>query len=416
MSCNFNLNNKERQMNRIASICFLAGAIATSTAAPAFSQANRTPLQLAAGNDVGGGLVRVMADSPIYVQPDSNREPLRVAKEGSVLRSIRIEGSFTYVEFADPDYPRRYGYIQSRFVQELAPQRQEPLDLSVPEARQGVPAPLARPTPTPTTTQAARDPSLVQQPPPGPAPVVPAQTRTFTPRRTPRRGWLDIDAVQLQTVDRPALTLTRVGIINQEAAGVGVSYPAMSIGVTDVGVSGGVGFSHGIGLALHFDGENYTSFAGLAISIPNPYFFNNSALDAKPTSSTLSRRERALDIGAEYSVPTPDWLRLRVFAGPTYFYVANEMVTDLQYAQVATPLIRINVVSISTFSKAEVTASKLGYHVGTDVAFFFSRHVGVGGGVRFNRATVTVHDQLTKSDADLRVGHVAVNGGLRLRF
>ncbi len=389
-------------------VCLVACALASSASA----QANRTPVQLAAGTDAGV-LVRVMADSPIYVQPDSNREPLRVAKEGSVLKRIRTEGTFSYVEFSDPDYPRRYGYIQTRFVLEVTPPRLEPLDLSVPESRQQ-PAQATRPAPPPAPRAVVGDPSLIQQPPP--AAPVPEQTRTFTPRTPPNRGWLDIDAVQLQTVDRPALTLTRVGVINQEAAGVGVSYPAMSIGVTDVGVSGGVGFPHGIGLALHFDAEDYTSFAGLAISIPSPYFFNTSAIDAKPTSSTLSRRERALDIGAVYSVPTPDWLRLRVFGGPTYFYIANEMVTDIQFTQVASSLIRLNVVSINTFSKAEVTASKLGYHVGTDASFFFSRHVGVGIGVRFNRATVTIHDQLTNSDADLRVGHVAVNGGLRLRF
>jgi hypothetical protein len=41
---------------------------------------------------------------------------------------------FTYVEFSDPDYPRRYGYIQSRFVVQAV--ARTPIDLSVPEARQ----------------------------------------------------------------------------------------------------------------------------------------------------------------------------------------------------------------------------------------------------------------------------------------
>ncbi|MEP7309027.1 MAG: hypothetical protein ABJA98_26275 [Acidobacteriota bacterium] len=399
---------------RVVPINFAVVAFAIAAAVPTAAQANRTPVQLAAGNDVGGGLVRVTIDSPIYVQPDSNREPLRIAKEGSVLRMIRTEGAFTYVEFADPDYPRRYGYIQSRFVEQLAPPRPEPLDLSVPEARQGVPTPLPRPAAAPTTTQAARDPSLVQQPPP--APVVPEQTRTFTPKSTPRRGWLDIDAVRFQSVDREALTLTRTGLLYGEVAAVATSYPAQTIGINDVGVAGGFGFPHGIGFSLHFDGENYSGPAGLAISIPSPYFLNTSATDARPTTSTLERRERALDIGAEYVMPAPDWLRLRVFGGPTVFYVSNEMVSDIQYNQVASSLIRINVVAINTFTKNEVTAWSVGFHVGTDAALFFSRHVGLGGGVRFNRGTVTVHDTLSNQDAGLRVGHLAFNGGLRLRF
>lgn len=401
---------------RFASICFLASAIAGASPYPAAAQANRTPVQLAAGNDVGGGLVRVMVDAPIYVQPDSNRDPLRVAKEGSVLRFIRTEGAFAYVEFADPEYPRRYGYIRSQAVEPLAPPRQEPLDLTVPQARQNgapTPAPPARPAAAPITTQAARDPSLVQQP--APAAVVPEQARAFRPRGAPRRGWLDIDAVRFHSVDRPAFSPNRVGILYGEGAGGGALYRTQDIDLTSVGLSGGFGFQHGLGFALSFDGENYTEPVTLAVVVPSPYFTNLSAVDAT-TLNSVERRERALDISAEYVIPSPNWLRLRVFGGPTYFHITNAMVTDIQYSQVASSLVRLNVVAIRGFTQRDVTGSALGYHAGLDGAYFFSRHVGVGGGARFNRGTVTVLDPISDKDTGLRVGHLSFNGGLRLRF
>jgi hypothetical protein len=54
--------------------------------------------------------------------------------------------------------------------------------------------------------------------------------------------------------------------------------------------------------------------------------------------------------------------------------------------------------------------------VGGDFSVFFSRHIGVGAVVRGNRGTVTVAEPLTGTDGALRVGHVEVGGGLRVRF
>ena len=38
-----------------------------------------------ASRGVSGSLVRVISAAPIYVEPDTNRQPLRVATAGSVL-------------------------------------------------------------------------------------------------------------------------------------------------------------------------------------------------------------------------------------------------------------------------------------------------------------------------------------------
>jgi hypothetical protein len=82
------------------------------------------------------GTVVVLAAAPILLSPDATSEPLRVAKEGSVLRLVERDGEWCNVEFQDPQYGRRIGYIQSKYVQQSdTTERLAPLDLSVTKAQ-----------------------------------------------------------------------------------------------------------------------------------------------------------------------------------------------------------------------------------------------------------------------------------------
>jgi hypothetical protein len=79
----------------------------------------------------------VNESAPIFVSPDAGLTPLRVAKEGSALNVIATEGNWYRVEFQDPQFGRRVGYLEKRHVTALAPPRREeaPLDLTVAESR-----------------------------------------------------------------------------------------------------------------------------------------------------------------------------------------------------------------------------------------------------------------------------------------
>ena len=63
--------------------------------------------------------VRVIVSAtaaPLFVKPDTARTPLRFAKEGSILNVIASEGEWYRVEFHDPQWGRRVGYIEKRHV------------------------------------------------------------------------------------------------------------------------------------------------------------------------------------------------------------------------------------------------------------------------------------------------------------
>jgi hypothetical protein len=84
----------------------------------------------------------VSGTAPIFVSPEAGLTPLRVAKEGSALNVIAAEGSWYRVEFQDPQFGRRVGYVEKRHVTPLATERRQeaPADLTVAETR---PSPVA---------------------------------------------------------------------------------------------------------------------------------------------------------------------------------------------------------------------------------------------------------------------------------
>jgi hypothetical protein len=76
----------------------------------------------------------VITVAPIYLNPDTTRLPLRTASVGTTLRVLDDAGDWLHVQFQDPQYGLRVGYIQKQSVR-LSQPAQEPMDLSIPTGR-----------------------------------------------------------------------------------------------------------------------------------------------------------------------------------------------------------------------------------------------------------------------------------------
>jgi hypothetical protein len=84
----------------------------------------QTPMRIAVGADA----------APVFVRPDTTMTPLSIAKERSVLNVIASESEWYRIEWQDPQWGRRVGYIEKRHVSgQMATPLQEPVDVSVPE-------------------------------------------------------------------------------------------------------------------------------------------------------------------------------------------------------------------------------------------------------------------------------------------
>jgi|RhiMethySRZTD1v2_1073278.scaffolds.fasta_scaffold507100_1 opacity protein-like surface antigen len=222
----------------------------------------------------------------------------------------------------------------------------------------------------------------------------------------PFRGFVSINGgYQASSTDfRDSVVFTEF----VEQGSVDSSYTVKSGPQLDISGGARVWRSLGIGVGVtRFSKSGAVSVAG---KIPHPFFFNQ-ARSVEGEAGGLTREELAVHIQAMAIVPGGERLSLAVFAGPSFFDVKQAIVQRLQYSQ-QYPY------DTATFSGVETdtpSESTIGFNAGADVGYFFSRNVGIGGVIRFTRASVdftSIDGQTVSVDA----GGVQAGAGLRLRF
>jgi hypothetical protein len=331
----------------------------------------------------------VTTNAPIFIQPGA-QTPLRVAKAGTALKVLQEEGEWLEVEFNDPQFGRRVGWVQKKLVQIFRPEL-EPMDLSVKE----VP-----PTGNPPSSHS---PSSTRQ--------LPA-TSVSAPRR--ERGWIDVNIGAASAAQTSVTTEFNVDDGFGELATYRVGYKAPTGAAFDFG--GGVMFTDTIGLGVLFAGTAHKSPADLDIRIPHPTAFNRFATDQAPTEGDLDRVEGAAHIQLMFKAPLDDdRVRVRLFGGPSYFRLEADAVSNIRYVQTFN-LLGFNEVEIDSYETQKVEETAWGFHVGGDVTWFFSRVFGIGGFARLSRGEVTVEDPDIPADGPIDVKVGGFQGGLGLRF
>lgn len=85
----------------------------------------------------------ITATAPVFASPNASQQPLRVAREGSVLILIDTNPEWTQVEFQDPEFGRRVGYVQTKNVRisGAASRVSEPASPQLPRPAPAVPRP-----------------------------------------------------------------------------------------------------------------------------------------------------------------------------------------------------------------------------------------------------------------------------------
>jgi len=153
-----------------------------------------------------------------------------------------------------------------------------------------------------------------------------------------------------------------------------------------------------------------TRSADVAASLPHPFFFNR-ARSVDGTSSGLKRDETMAAIEVSWLVPISRRMDLQIFAGPAFFKVKADVPTSVQF----TETYPYDTATLTSLETASVTDSATGFTVGADVAFMFNPSIGVGGHVRFSRASVTLSTS-GGQPTTIDLGGPQVGGGLRFRF
>lgn len=193
---------------------------------------------------------------------------------------------------------------------------------------------------------------------------------------------------------------------NAEPEPITVGIDAKRGGLFDAGIVVRLKGQFGVGVSATL--VTHESNADVSASVPHPFFFN------QPRSVTgttpVSRTEIAGHIDAVYIVPGHS-VDLLLSAGPSVIAVDQTLVTDIMYAE-AYPY------DTATFTAATSVHAKktvLGYHAGADVTWKLSSRFGLGGMVRYTRATATLSPAPGNSVTD-HAGGLQAGGGIRIGF
>lgn len=183
---------------------------------------------------------------------------------------------------------------------------------------------------------------------------------------------------------------------NAETGRIDARYPSGTGVLFDAGA--GLRLWRQMGLSLAVSQAASSSRAEVTASVPHPFFDDRDRM-VSGEAGDVERRERAAHLQLFYEVPSAGRWRLRLFGGPSYFTVEQDLVSDVTVDE-AFPF------DTATFKSAitsRATGSGLGFHAGADASWMFTRKVGAGMLLRYARGAI----DLNAPDA----GSVSSDGG-----
>ena len=174
-------------------------------------------------------------------------------------------------------------------------------------------------------------------------------------------------------------------------------------------VAGGANIWRRLGASVGVTRFSRSTPSTLTGSVPHPFFFNRPR-SVSGDIAGLKREELAIHVEAIATAPIGRRLQVMAFGGPSFFRVKQDMVTTFTWAETYP----FDDASFGSATTVDADGSKLGFNVGADVGYFFTRQVGVGGTIRFARATVEM--DVAGGTQKAKAGGLQAGGGLRLRF
>lgn len=163
--------------------------------------------------------------------------------------------------------------------------------------------------------------------------------------------------------------------------------------------------------------------AGVAVSVfsrgdaaptrsrmPHPFFFEQPR-EVTGDATGVTRQDTAVQVYAAYFWRVSDPLRIVLSAGPSFFTIDQDIVTDIT----VNDTYPFDTAEFASARKERARGSATAFNVGVDVTWMLTRSLGVGGVVRFARATVDL-DVPGGRTVSVDAGGPYVGGGIRFVF
>lgn len=176
-------------------------------------------------------------------------------------------------------------------------------------------------------------------------------------------------------------------------------------------ISVGAGLWRNIGVGVGVTRYSKNTPTALSASVPHPFFFNRPR-EVDGEVAGIEREELAVHVQARATFVPNRRIQAVVFAGPSFFSVKQGIVNDF----VISETYPYDTASFSRGISTTVDESKIGFNVGTDVGYFFTRQVGVGGSVQWAGTTIDAPASGGTGTFEIKAGGFQAGAGLRLRF
>ena len=176
-------------------------------------------------------------------------------------------------------------------------------------------------------------------------------------------------------------------------------------------VSVGASLWRNIGVGVGVTRYSKNTPAAFSASVPHPFFFNRPR-QVEGEVAGIEREELAVHLQARATFVPTERVQAVVFGGPSFFTVKQDIVNDFELTE-AYPY------DTATFSRGIFTTvdeSKMGFNVGADVGYFFTRQIGIGGSVQWAATTIDAPASGGTGTFEISAGGFQAGAGLRLRF
>jgi hypothetical protein len=145
-------------------------------------------------------------------------------------------------------------------------------------------------------------------------------------------------------------------------------------------------------------------------SLPHPFHFNQPR-SIEGETPELRRRETGTHLQIAWMAAPTDQVRFIISGGPSWIQAEQGLVTEVRYTE-AYPFDEATFTSVDRVIEKETGT---GFNVGVDVIWAFSKNIGVGGLLRYTRATADVSPSEGRS-IELELGGLQAGGGIRILF
>lgn len=220
------------------------------------------------------------------------------------------------------------------------------------------------------------------------------------------RGFISIGGGYQSTTTTfdDSFTFTR----DQETGTTRVTYPVDAGPVFDVG--GGVRLWRGLGVGVAVSRFSRDGAITASSSVPHPLFFQQHR-EVTGDADGITREETGVHVQAQFTVPVTRSVHLTLMGGPSFLEVNHQLVLDVNYTETY-PYDTAEFAGVDTSSGKR---SQAGFNVGADVRWMFTERLGVGGLVRFTRATVDLEAADSRT-VSVDAGGLQAGVGVRIGF